>query len=92
MNKYKKHINIFLGISLLLVSSGFTLLFINFKKQKDYQNENNILRSNLICVDSLQSNLLQLETDKQRYQLTNNLEFLNNMYAYCQLIICCFLI
>ncbi len=81
MKKYKNHINIFLGISLLLVSGGFTLLFVNFNKQAQYQKENISLQNNLIWVDSLHSNLLQIESEKQRYQFTSNLDFLKNMYV-----------
>ena len=81
MKNYKKQIFLFLVISLFIVISSFAVLFFNFRKQVKLQNEILKIETNLIQVDSLTANLLQIESDKRGFQLTNDVDYLKNFYS-----------
>ena len=81
MKKYKKQIYLFLFISLLIVISGFTFLFINFRKQVNMQNEILQTEKKLIITDSLIDDLLQVESAKRGFQLTSDTTYLKNFYS-----------
>jgi len=78
MKSYKKQINIFLYISLVIVISSFTVLFIDFRKQVKWQSEILKINTDLIQADSLSNNLLQIESDKRGFQLTSDVNYLKN--------------
>lgn len=80
MNKYKKQISLFLYISLLIVVGSFAIIFFNFGKQVKLQNEVIDIENNLIQAESLTNNLLQIESDKRGFQLTNDVNYLRNFY------------
>ncbi len=80
MKNYKKQIYLFLYISLFIVISSFAVLFVNFRKQVNLQNEILKIENNLIHADSLSINLLQIESDKRGFQLTNDVNYLRNYY------------
>ncbi|MDZ4809774.1 MAG: PAS domain S-box protein [Bacteroidota bacterium] len=81
MKNYKKQIYLFLYISLVFVIGSFAILFFNFRKQVRLQNEILKIEKNLIQADSLINNLLQIESDKRGFQLTNDPDYLKNFYA-----------
>lgn len=76
MKKYKKQIYLFLLVSLIIVMTGFAVLFYNFRKQEILQEHLIAVTDALTQVDVLSSNLLQLESDKRGYQLTGDSAFL----------------
>ena len=80
MKKYKNHINIFLGISALVVIGGFSYLFNNFWKQSKLQIEILQVGKNLAQADSLADNLLQIESDIRAFQHTNDSAYLEKLY------------
>ena len=81
MKNYKKQIYLFLYVSLVFVIGSFAILFFNFRKQVRLQNEILKIEKNLTQVDSLANNLLQIESDKRGFQLTNDPDYLKNIYA-----------
>jgi PAS domain S-box-containing protein len=81
MKNYKKQIYLFLYISLVFVIGSFAILFFNFRKQVRLQNEILKIEKNLIQADSLTNNLLQIESDKRGFQLTNDPNYLKKFYA-----------
>lgn len=81
MKKYKKQINLFLYISLVIVIGSFTVLFINFRKQVRLQNEIFRIEQNLIQSDSLATLLLQIESDARGFQLTSDPGFLTSFFS-----------
>ncbi len=81
MKNYKKQIYLFLYISLVIVIGSFAVLFFNFRKQVRLQNEILKIEKNLTQADSLTNNLLQIESDKRGFQLTNDPDYLKNFYA-----------
>ena len=81
MKNYKKQIALFLYVSLVVVIGSFALLFINFRKQVKLQKEILQLQASLIQADTLSNNLLQLESDKRGFQLTNDVNYLRNFYT-----------
>jgi len=81
MKKYKKQIYLFLFVSLLIVISSFSFLFINFQKQIKLQNEIQKIEKNLTLAELLNSNLLQIESDKRGFQLTSDENYLKNFYS-----------
>ncbi|HMK24854.1 MAG TPA: PAS domain S-box protein [Chitinophagaceae bacterium] len=78
MKNYKKQKYLFLYVSLLIVISSFAVLFLNFRKQLRLQNEILKIEANVIQADSLTANLLQIESDKRGFQLTNDANYLKN--------------
>jgi PAS domain S-box-containing protein len=78
MKNYKKRILLFLYISLLIVLSSFSILFFNFKKQLNLQSGIILVEKKLAQVDSININLLRLESDKRGFQLTNDYDYLRN--------------
>ncbi len=80
MKNYKKQIYLFLCVSLFIVIGSFAVLFFNFRKQVRLQNEILKIEANLVQADSLTANLLQIESDKRGFQLTNDANYLKNFY------------
>lgn len=80
VNNYKKQILLFLYVSLLIVTGSFTILFINFRRQVKLQTEILEIEKNLLQADSLTGNLLQIESDKRGFQLTEDVSYLRNYY------------
>jgi PAS domain S-box-containing protein len=66
---------------MFIVIGSVAVLFINFRKQVRLQKEILKIEANLIQADSLTANLLQIETDKRGFQLTNDASYLKNFYA-----------
>lgn len=80
MKNYKKQILLFLYASLVVVVGSFSVLFANFWKQVNLQDDIMDIEKKLIQADSLTNNILQLESDKRGFQLTSDVDYLKNFY------------
>ena len=80
MKKFKKQFFLFLYGSLLIVVGSFTVLLFNYRAQIRYQKENLLIEKSVIQVDSLITNILQLESDKRGFQLTSDISYLKYIY------------
>jgi PAS domain S-box-containing protein len=80
MRKFKKTILLYLAVSLLIVLGSFSILFFNFEKQVNMENEILKTEGNVMQVDSLTNNLLELESDKRAFQITSDTGYLKKYY------------
>ncbi len=74
---YKKKIYTLLGLSLLIVIISFGFLFMNFARQTKLLKENLSIKHGLSLTDSMNTNWLELESNKRGFQLTRDSAFLS---------------